>query len=75
MDSPYRVTAHGGAPIGDADSIDGVIALAKGVPPGRYRVELISYDPGTGALRSRRWWAIVKDRDGSIRLYRPKWLE
>ncbi len=71
----FRVTARGGGPIGDADTIDGVIDLARGAPPGRYRIDKIWLDRDTGDLRSWEWGEIEKDPKGEIKLDLPPWID
>ena len=61
MATGFRVTARSGAVIGEADSMDGVIAIAKNIPPGRYRIEQLSLDPATGDIRCSSWG---RDRQG-----------
>jgi hypothetical protein len=71
MPTAFRVTARGGAPIGDADTLDEVLELAKGAPPGRYRLVKIWLDRATGDLRCWGWGEIIKDPDGGIKLDLP----
>jgi hypothetical protein len=75
MPTAFRVTACAGGPIGDADTIDGVLELAKGAAPGRYRIDKISLDHKTGDVRSWEWGEVVKDPDGGIRLDLPPWID
>jgi hypothetical protein len=58
----FRVTARDGGSIGETDTMDGVLELAKGAPPGHYRIDKISLDPATGDLRSWEWGTIIKGR-------------
>jgi hypothetical protein len=75
MTTVFRVIAHDGGSIGEADSIDGVVELAKSAPPGRYRIEKVSRDPATGELRSWEWGGVIKNRKGAIKLDLPPWLD
>ena len=75
MASVFRVTSRGGASIGDADTIDGVVELVKNAPPGRYRIDRISLDPASGELRSWKWGTVIKDRKGGIKLDLPPWID
>jgi hypothetical protein len=76
MPAAFRVTARAGdGLIGDADTIDGVIELARGAPPGRYRIDNLCLDRATGDLRSWQWGEIEKDPDGGIRLNFPPWID
>jgi hypothetical protein len=74
MSQGYRITARAGGPIGEADSFDEVLELAKGAPPGRYRLDKYHSDPATGALRSWEWGAVTKGPRGRIRLESPPWI-
>ncbi|HEV3263565.1 MAG TPA: hypothetical protein VG013_42410 [Gemmataceae bacterium] len=74
MAKAFRVVANGGL-IGEADTIDGVVEIAKGASPGRYVIEKVSLDPATGELRSWEWGAVVKERDGGIKLDLPPWFD
>lgn len=58
------VLPRDGASIVEADTLDGVIELAKNAPPGRYRIDKVSWDPATGNLRSWNLGVIIKDRKG-----------
>ena len=71
MATGYRITAGGGAVIGEADTMDGVIAFAKSVPPGRYWIEQLSLNPATGDIRCVKWGTFSKDRKGAIKLAFP----
>jgi hypothetical protein len=75
MSAAFRVTSRGAGPIGDADTIDGVIELAKGAPPGRYRIDKIQFDRETGELRSWEWGEVEKYADGRIELDLPPWID
>jgi hypothetical protein len=74
MATVFHVTARAGGSIGDADTLDGVVDIAKNAPPGRYRIEKISLDPATGDVRSWKWGAVRKDRQGGIKLDLPPWI-
>ena len=59
------VLPRGGASIVEADTLNGVIELAKNAPPGpSYRIGKVSLDPATGDLRSWNMGVIIKDRKG-----------
>jgi hypothetical protein len=75
MATIFRITSRSGASIGDANSLDGVVEIAKSAPPGRYRIEKISLDPATGEVRSWKWGAVRKDRQGGIKLDLPPWIK
>lgn len=75
MATVLRVFARSGALLGEAQTMDGVIELAKGARPGRYRIEKVSLDPETGELRSWEWGAVIKGRDGAIKLDLPPWID
>jgi hypothetical protein len=75
MPTAYRVLSRDGTPIGDADSIDGVVAIAQAAPPGRYRIDLVATDPNSGEQRSRNWGAVIKSRKGRITLEVPPWAD
>ena len=55
--------------------MDEVLELAKGAPPGRYRLEKFYLDPATGDLRCWQWGTITKDHRGGIKLELPPWSE
>jgi hypothetical protein len=74
MSLAFRITARAGGPIGDADSLDEVLELAKAAPPGRYRLDKYYSDPATGTVRSWEWGAITKGPRGGIRLDLPPWI-
>jgi hypothetical protein len=71
----YRVSSPSGNPIGDADSIDGVVEIARNAVPGRYRIDYISADPGSGVPRSCTWGAVIKSGKGRITLEAPPWID
>jgi hypothetical protein len=71
MANLFRVTGRGGAVIGETDTMDGLIAIARNSPPGRYRIEQLSLNPVTGDTRSWKGGAIIKDRRGAIKLHLP----
>ena len=48
-------SAPDGNPIGDTDSIDGVVEIARNAVPGSYRIDHISADPGSTVPMSRTW--------------------
>lgn len=75
MPTAFCLTASDGEPIGEADTIDGLIELARNAPPGRYRIDKVSLDPDTGAPRFWEWGAIVKELDGGINLDLPPWID
>jgi len=75
MGALYRVFSPNGNPIGDADSIDGVIEIARNALPGRYRIDSISADPDSGVPRSWTWGAVIKSRKGRIKLDVPPWID
>jgi hypothetical protein len=64
MSLAFRLTARAGAPIGDAETLDEILELAKGAPPGRYRLDRFYSDPATGAFRSSEWGAVTKGPPG-----------
>jgi hypothetical protein len=74
MSLAFRINARTGIPIGDADTLDEVLELAKGAPPGRYRLDRFYSDPATGDLRSWEWGAITKGPRGGIKLELPPWI-
>jgi hypothetical protein len=71
MATGFRVTNRAGAVIGEADTMDGVIAIAKNVAPDRYRIEQLSLNPATGDIRCLKWGTLTKDRKGVIKLRHP----
>jgi hypothetical protein len=76
MATAFRVTDRdGGGLIGDADTINGVIELAKAAPPGRYRIDNISHDRHTGELRAWELGEIEKGPAGEIKLDLPPWFD
>jgi hypothetical protein len=75
LGSCYRVFSSDGNPIGDADSIDGVVAIARNAVPGSYRIDHISADPGSAVPTSRTWGAVIKSRSGQITLDVPPWID
>jgi hypothetical protein len=74
MSTAFRITVRDGGSIGDADTLDRVIELVQSAAPGRYRIEKISLDPATGEVRSWKWGAVRKDRQGGIKLDLPPWI-
>ena len=70
----FRLTARAGGPIGDAATMDDALELAKGAPPGRYRVDKLYLDPATGLVRAWEWGAITKGVRGGIKLEFPPWI-
>lgn len=75
MSALYRVFSSDGIPIGDADSIDAVAEIARNAAPGRYRIDRISTNPGSGVPMSRTWGAVIKSRKGRITLDAPPWID
>ena len=75
MSRVYRITARAGGPIGDADTLDEALELAKGAPPGPYRLDKCYSDPTTGTLRSWEWGSITKGPRGGIKLTLPPWID
>jgi hypothetical protein len=75
MGACYRVFAPDGSPVGDADSIDGVVEVARSVVPGCYRIDRISADVGLAVTTSRNWGAVIKSRKGRITLDVPPWID
>jgi hypothetical protein len=71
----YRITARAGDPIGEADTLDEVLELAKGAPPGPYRLDKCYSDPTTGTFRSWEWGSITKGPRGGIKLTLPPWID
>lgn len=71
----YRVFSPDGDPIGDADSLDGVVEIARNAAPGRYRVNRITSDPASGEERSLTWGAVIKSAKGRIKLDVPPWAD
>jgi hypothetical protein len=74
MSLGFRITARVGGPIGDADTLDEVLELARGAPPGRYRLDKVFSDPATRTLRSWVWGAVTKGPRGGIKLELPPWI-
>jgi hypothetical protein len=70
----FRLTSCAGDSIGDADTLDEALELAKGAPPGRYRLDKLYRDPATGLVRAWEWGAITKGVRGGIRLEFPPWI-
>jgi hypothetical protein len=54
--------------------LDEILELAKGAPPGRYRLDRFYSDPATGAFRSWEWGAVTKGPRGGIKLELPPWI-
>ena len=75
MGARYRVFSPDGKPIGDADSIDGVVEIARNAVPGRYRIDRIAADPESALATSRTWGAVIKSRKGAITLDVPPWID
>jgi hypothetical protein len=75
MPDAFRVISRDGVPIGEADSIDGIVEIVKKASPGRYRIQKEAIDPATGNLRSWDWGAIGKSRKGRITLDLPPWMD
>jgi hypothetical protein len=75
MATVFRVIAQTGAELGEAQTLDGVIELAKGALPGCYRIEKVSLDHATGELRTWEWGSVIKERDGAIALDLPPWID
>jgi hypothetical protein len=75
LGSFYRVFSSDGNSIGDADSIDGVVEIARNAGPGSYRIDHISADPGSAVPTSRTWGAVIKSRSGQITLDVPPWID
>jgi hypothetical protein len=75
MPTSFRIIASAGGPISHADTIDDVLAFAKGSPPGRYRIDKIWLDRDTGDLRCWVWGEVIKAADGLIKLDLPPWLD
>jgi hypothetical protein len=71
----YRVISPDGPPIGESDSIDGVVEVVKNSAPGRYGIQRITRDPNTGDSQSWDWGAITKTRKGRITLDLPPWID
>jgi hypothetical protein len=71
MPTAFRVISRADGPIGDADTMDEILELAKGAAPGRYRLVKFYLDRATGDLRCWEWGVITKDRRGGIRLEIP----
>jgi hypothetical protein len=75
MSIGYRVISLDGAPVGDSDSIDGIVEIVKNAASGRYRIQKVSLDPDTGEPRSWDWGAVTKSRKGRIMLDLPPWMD
>ncbi len=75
MPTIYRVTSGDGASVGDADSIDDVVAVVSDAAPGHYLIQIVSLDTATGDLRSWEWGGISKSVDGQITLDPPPWFD
>ena len=72
---PFRVFAPDGSPIGDVESIDEVIELARQSPPGRYQVDQVSTDIASGDQKSRTWGSVTRSNKGKIALHAPPWID
>jgi hypothetical protein len=70
-----RVISRSRKSIGEADSIDAVVEIAKQARSGRDRIDRVSLDPSTGDLRAWRWGAVTKFPDGRIELDVPRWVD
>ena len=57
MPTEYRLISPDGGAIGHADSIDGIVEIAKKVTPGRYRIEHVNADSEPAGEMSRVWGA------------------
>ena len=75
MPTAFRLTARVGGSISTAGTIDEVLELAKGAPPGRYRIDKIWLDGATGDLRCWEWGELIKGPDGMIKMDLPPWLD
>jgi hypothetical protein len=75
MSTEYRLIARNGQIVGEADSLDGIIEIAKKARSGRYRINKVWLDPSTGDLRTWSWGRLVKSRDGRIDLHLPPWMD
>ncbi len=75
MPTAYKVVSPDGVPLGDAESIDGVVEVVKRAAPGRYVIQRVSVDPATGDPQFWDWGAITKSRKGKITLDLPPWMD
>jgi hypothetical protein len=75
MGARYRVFAPDGNPIGDADSIDGVVDVARSAVPGCYRIDRICAQLGSAVSTSQTWGAVIKSQKGQITLDVPPWID
>ena len=75
MSALYRVFSLDGNPIGDADSVDAVAAIARNASPGGYRIDRISTNPSSGVPLSRTWGAVIKSRKARFTLDAPPWID
>ena len=75
MPTVYRLVAPDGGAIGDADSVDGIIEIAKKVAPGRYRIEQVNVESGPAPEVSRAWGNLIKTPTSQVELEVPPWLD
>jgi hypothetical protein len=75
MSTVYRVISRAGKVIGETDSIDGVVEIAKKARSGRYAINKVWLDPSSGDQKSWTWGKITKSRDGRIELDLPPWVD
>jgi hypothetical protein len=75
MATIFRLIAPDERSIGEADTIDQLIELARSTRPGRYRIDAVSGDPKSGVTTSMEWGEIIKERGGGISLNPPPWFD
>jgi hypothetical protein len=70
-----RLVAPDGSTAGEAESLDGIIEVARVAAPGRYRLEQTCPDPGEEAPGPWVWGEIIKGPVGTIELDLPPWID
>jgi hypothetical protein len=75
MSAVYRLISRRGKTIGEANSIDELVEIARKAPPGHYRIDKLSLDPSTGKVKSWGWGEVTTSPDGRVELDLPPWID
>ena len=75
MPAVYRVVAPDGNLLGEGTSIDDVVEIARNLPPGRYRVDLVKSGPEQASDSTRVWGEVIKTVRGRVKLSAPPWAD
>jgi len=73
MATLYRVFDPDGHPVGDAKSIEDVVAIVQGCATGRYRIDQVAIDEGSNRESARMWGGAIKTKGGRVKLDVPPW--